>query len=147
VHYPGAAVDPDTGQLISDAEVAEVTVTAFASTHHPVTARLVVHRVRTGSSLGLTERRQTVSAYLDVWLTGKVKLRASTKTSYEQHIRDYLKPGLGHIALVDLRADDIAAMMAMIRTGTLQAPARRHSMHGITTATARRVDFPHYGRR
>lgn len=46
VHYPGAVPDPDTGQLISDAEVAEVTFTAFATTKHPVTARLVVRRVR-----------------------------------------------------------------------------------------------------
>jgi hypothetical protein len=46
VHYPGAVVDPDTGQLISDAEVAEVGFTAFASTGHPVTARLIVRRVR-----------------------------------------------------------------------------------------------------
>ena len=48
VHYPGAVVDPDTGQLISDAEVAEVRFTAFASTKHSVTARLVVRRVGTG---------------------------------------------------------------------------------------------------
>lgn len=46
VQYPGAVVDPDTGQLISDAEVAEVTFTAFTSTKHPVTARLIVRRVR-----------------------------------------------------------------------------------------------------
>lgn len=46
VHYPGAVIDPDTGQLISDAEVAEVTFTAFASTKHPVKARLIVRRVR-----------------------------------------------------------------------------------------------------
>jgi hypothetical protein len=46
VHYPGALVDPDTGELISDAEVAEVPFTAFTSTKHPVTARLVVRRVR-----------------------------------------------------------------------------------------------------
>jgi hypothetical protein len=46
VRYPGAVVDPDTGELISDAEVAEVAFTAFASTKHPVTARLVVRRVR-----------------------------------------------------------------------------------------------------
>lgn len=46
VHYPGAVIDPDTGDLISDAEVAEVEFTAFASTKHPVTARLVVRRVR-----------------------------------------------------------------------------------------------------
>jgi hypothetical protein len=46
VRYPGAVIDPDTGQLISDAEVAEVPFAAFASTRHPVTARLVVRRVR-----------------------------------------------------------------------------------------------------
>jgi hypothetical protein len=46
VHYPGAVRDPDTGELISDAEVAETTFTAFGSTKHPVTARLVVRRVR-----------------------------------------------------------------------------------------------------
>ena len=46
VHYPGAVQDPDTGQLISDAEVAEVAFTAFASTKHPVSARLIVRRVR-----------------------------------------------------------------------------------------------------
>jgi hypothetical protein len=46
VHYPGAVVDPDTSELISDAEVAETEFTAFASTKHPVTARLIVRRVR-----------------------------------------------------------------------------------------------------
>ena len=46
VHYPGAVLDPDTGELISDAEVAETTYTAFAGTKHEVTARLVVRRVR-----------------------------------------------------------------------------------------------------
>jgi len=46
VHYPGCVTDPDTGELISDAEVAEVQFTAFASTKRPVTARLIVRRVR-----------------------------------------------------------------------------------------------------
>lgn len=41
VHYPGAVVDPDTGELISDAPLAEV-----AFTNNPVTARLIVRRVR-----------------------------------------------------------------------------------------------------
>jgi hypothetical protein len=46
VRYPGAVTDPDTGELISDAEVAEVDYTAFAGTKHAVTARLIVRRVR-----------------------------------------------------------------------------------------------------
>ena len=51
VAYPGAVLDPDTGKLISDAEVAETTFTAFASTDRPVTARLVVRRVRDQTKL------------------------------------------------------------------------------------------------
>jgi len=46
VHYPGAVTDPDTGDLISDAEVAEVQYTAFAKTKYKITARLIVRRVR-----------------------------------------------------------------------------------------------------
>ena len=46
VNYPGAVRDPDTGEWISDAEVAEIAYTAFASTAHPVTARLIVRRVK-----------------------------------------------------------------------------------------------------
>ncbi|MEU0157244.1 IS1380 family transposase, partial [Micromonospora fulviviridis] len=45
VHYPGAVIDPDTGELISDAQVAEVRFTAFADTRHETTGWLVVRRV------------------------------------------------------------------------------------------------------
>jgi hypothetical protein len=46
VRYPGAVRDPDTGAWISDAEVAEIPYTAFASTRQRVTARLIVRRVK-----------------------------------------------------------------------------------------------------
>jgi hypothetical protein len=46
VRYPGAVRDPDTGAWISDAEVAETTYTAFTSKPKPVTARLIVRRVK-----------------------------------------------------------------------------------------------------
>ena len=46
VRYPGAVRDPDTGAWISDAEVAEIAYTAFASTPDAITARLVVRRVK-----------------------------------------------------------------------------------------------------
>lgn len=45
VRYPGAVLDPDTGGLISDAQVAEVEYTAFATTRYRITARLIVRRV------------------------------------------------------------------------------------------------------
>lgn len=46
VRYPNAVQDPDTGAWISDAEVAEVTYTAFAGTKDRITARLVIRRVK-----------------------------------------------------------------------------------------------------
>ncbi|MBV8994879.1 MAG: hypothetical protein JO287_14565 [Pseudonocardiales bacterium] len=46
MHYPGAVIDPNTGGLISGGQVAETTYTAFTSTKNPVTARLIVRRVR-----------------------------------------------------------------------------------------------------
>ena len=46
VHYPGAAEDPDTGQLISDAEVAETPYTLRLGNARMITARLVVRRVK-----------------------------------------------------------------------------------------------------
>jgi len=46
VSYPGAVRDPDTGAWISDAEVAEIPYTAFASTPDRITARLVVRRIK-----------------------------------------------------------------------------------------------------
>jgi hypothetical protein len=46
VHYPGAVEDPDTGALISDAEVAETRYTLQLRRGKKITARLVVRRVR-----------------------------------------------------------------------------------------------------
>jgi hypothetical protein len=45
VRYPGAVTDPDTGELISDAQVAEVGFTAFADSRYRITGRLVIRRV------------------------------------------------------------------------------------------------------
>jgi hypothetical protein len=46
VRYPGAVQDPDTGQWISDAEVAETNYTLLAGTGKAITARLIVRRVK-----------------------------------------------------------------------------------------------------
>jgi Transposase DDE domain group 1 len=46
VHYPGAVEDPDTGQLISDAQVAETPYTLRLGRHRTLTVRLVVRRVK-----------------------------------------------------------------------------------------------------
>ena len=48
IHYQNAFVDTETGQLISDAEVAEIDYTAFTSRpkHLQVSGRLIVRRVK-----------------------------------------------------------------------------------------------------
>jgi hypothetical protein len=48
IHYPEAFVDTDTGELVSDAEVAEVPYTAFTSRpkKHQAAGRLIVRRVK-----------------------------------------------------------------------------------------------------
>jgi hypothetical protein len=46
VHYPGAVTDPDTGALISDAEVAETPYTVRLGRGRTLTIRLVVRRVK-----------------------------------------------------------------------------------------------------
>lgn len=48
IRYPDAFVDPDTGEMVSDAEVAEIEYTAFTSRKksEQVTARLIVRRVK-----------------------------------------------------------------------------------------------------
>ncbi|MCL9758420.1 IS1380 family transposase [Frankia sp. AiPa1] len=46
IRYPRAIWDDDLGQWISDAQIAETTYTAFAHTPSPVTARLIVRRVK-----------------------------------------------------------------------------------------------------
>src|SRR5262245_56961578 len=46
VHYPGAVTDPDTGTLISDAEVAETRYSLRPGRHRTITARLVVRRAK-----------------------------------------------------------------------------------------------------
>jgi hypothetical protein len=46
VHYPGAVEDPDTGALISDAEVAETPYILRLGRGKQITARLVVRRVK-----------------------------------------------------------------------------------------------------
>lgn len=56
IRYPQAIWDDDEQRWISDAEVAEITYTAFASRRrHAVTARLIVRRVRRLAPAGQTE--------------------------------------------------------------------------------------------
>jgi integrase len=58
--------------------------------------------------------RMTVGEYLDQWIAGKARLRSNTRRSYQGHIDLYLKPGLGHIHLTQLREVHIERLYAVL---------------------------------
>jgi integrase len=70
------------------------------------------------------DRTLTVGQYLDSWIAGKVNLKASVRASYEEHVRLYFKPGIGHIRLIELTDQHIEDMYAaMRRLGTTLTPS------------------------
>ena len=56
----------------------------------------------------------TVREYLQRWLDGKGKLRASTRRSYAAHVDLYLSPGLGYLRLADLRDVHVERLYAVL---------------------------------
>lgn len=78
--------------------------------------------------------RLTVAQYLDQWLEGKGRLRASTRRSYQEHIDLYLRPGLGHLRLDDLCEVDIERLYrAMGELGTA-SPRPSHELDCLVAA-------------
>jgi hypothetical protein len=125
VQYPGAVLDPDTGQLISDAQVAETTFTAFASTKHPVTARLVVRRVRDQTKL---------AELFPVWryhpfFTNSTEPTAQADLTHRHHavietvFADLIDGPLAHLPSGRLASNHAWALCAMITHNLLRAAA------------------------
>ena len=124
VHYPGAVLDPDTGDLISDAEVAEVaTFTAFGSTRHPVTARLIVRRVRD---------RATTDELFPVWrhhpfLTNSTEPIPAADITHRRHaiietvFADLIDGPLAHLPSGRFAANSAWAICAAITHNLLRA--------------------------
>ncbi|MEU4574640.1 tyrosine-type recombinase/integrase [Nonomuraea sp. NPDC023979] len=71
----------------------------------------VRRKVRTRQDLN---RHITVAEWLTEFLGRKRAIEATTKRSYESHVRLYLKPYLGEIRLDRLRVSDIAGMFEAI---------------------------------
>jgi hypothetical protein len=123
VHYPGAVIDPDTGELISDAEVAEVEFTAFASTKQPVTARLIVRRVR--------DRAKTAELF-PVWrhhpfLTNSTEPTTQADISHRRHaiietvFADLIDGPIAHLPSGRFAANSAWAICAAITHNLLRA--------------------------
>src|SRR6478735_10925065 len=145
VKYPGAVPDPDTGELISDAEVAEVAeFTAFASTDEPVTARLIVRRVRDRARLG---------ELFPVWrlhpfLTNSLEPAAAADVTHRRHaiietvFSDLIAGPLAHLPSGRFAANGAWALCAAIThnllraAGTLASPA-----HAVARGATLRRDL------
>lgn len=123
VHYPGSVLDPDTGHLISDAEVAEIEYTAFASTKTPVTARLIVRRVRD---------RATTAELFDVWrhhpfFTNNTEPTAQADITHRQHaivetvFSDVIDGPLAHMPSAQFASNGAWAICAAIMHNLLRA--------------------------
>ena len=139
VAYPGAVLDPDTGQLISDAQVAESTFTAFASTKQPVTARLVVRRVRDQA------KQQEL---FPVWryhpfFTNSTEPTAAADLTHRQHavietvFADLIDGHLAHLPSGRFASNHAWALCAMITHNLLRAadtldPAKLAPARGAT---------------
>jgi hypothetical protein len=125
VRYPGAVLDPDTGRLISDAEVAEICFTAFASTGHPITARLIVRRVRDRAK---TEELFPVWRY-HPFFTDSTEPTAEADIIHRQHAvietthADLIDGPLAHQPSGYFAANNAWALCAVITHNLLRAAA------------------------
>jgi hypothetical protein len=123
VRYPDAVQDPDTGEWISDAEVAETTYTAFAGTKHEVTARLIVRRVKD---------KNHADALFPVWrhhafLTNTTLSTVDADVTHRQHaiiettFADLIDGPLAHLPSGCFNANAAWAIAAAITHNLLRA--------------------------
>jgi len=115
IHYPNAFVDEDTGELVSDAEVAEIDYTAFTSRpkRDQVAGRLIVRRVRRLNRPGDQAQGTLFDTYRyhAVFVTGTFELLQA-----ESHHR-------GHAIVEQVFADAGASALAHLPSGVFNANA------------------------
>ncbi|MGH9249467.1 MAG: IS1380 family transposase [Acidimicrobiales bacterium] len=148
VHYPGAVIDPDTGELISDAQVAEVPFTAFAATKNPVTARLIVRRIR--------DRAKT-EELVPVWrhhpfFTDSTEPTAAADITHRRHaiietvFADLIDGPLAHLPSGRFAANSAWAICAAITHNLLRAAgglaSDRHALARGATLRRQIVTVP-----
>jgi hypothetical protein len=115
IHYPQAFVDTETGELISDAEVAETTYTAFTSRPkaEQVTGRLIVRRVKRLSP----KTAPGQDGLFDVWRHHAVFVTSPFQMlQAESQHRD-------HAIIEQVIADAAASALAHLPSGAFNANA------------------------
>jgi hypothetical protein len=148
IHYPHAFVDDETGELVSDAEVAEISYTAFTS--HPrkkqVCGRLIVRRVkrRNPKTAPGQDGLFTVWRHHAVFLTSNFEmLQAESQhrahAIIEQVIADAAASALAHLPSGSFPANAAwAVLWAIAHNLTRAAGTLASAFHArATTATIR----------
>jgi hypothetical protein len=131
IHYPNAFVDPDTGELVSDAEVAEMPYVAFSSrpTKLQAPGRLIVRRVKRLSPTTNGGQGEPFDVYRHhaVFTTS-----AHTMLQAETEHR-------GHAVIEQVIADAKASALAHLPSASFQANAAWATLwaiaHNLTRAT------------
>lgn len=115
IHYPHAFVDDQTGELVSDAEVAETPYTAFTSRPRTqqATGRLIVRRVKRLNP----NTAPSQDGLFDVWRYHAVFVTSDFQTlQAESHHR-------GHAIIEQLIADAAGSALAHLPSGSFPANA------------------------
>jgi hypothetical protein len=115
IEYPQAVLDPDTGELVSCAEVAETQYLAFTSHRRPIAGRLIVRRVPERNSGKLAAAAQ--KGLFEVWRYHAIFTTnpAPLVTAESQH--------RGHAIIEQVIADLKAGPVAHLPSGRFQANA------------------------
>ena len=131
IHYPNAFVDTETGQLVSDAEVAEIDYTAFTSRpqNQQVPGRLIVRRVKRLAPKNTPGQE----GLFDVWRHHAVFVTSRFEMlQAEAHHRD-------HAIIEQVIADAASSALAHLPSGVFTANAAWALLwaiaHNLTRAT------------
>ncbi|MEU4290833.1 IS1380 family transposase [Kribbella sp. NPDC026596] len=153
IHYPNAFVDPDTGDLVSDAEVAEMPYVAFSSRPKKLQApgRLIVRRVkRLNPTNGQGELFDVYRHHAVFTTSAHTMLQAETEhrghAVIEQVIADAKASALAHLPSASFQANAAWATLWAIAhnltraTGALASPF--HTRATTTTIRAHLINIP-----
>lgn len=90
---------------------------ASGKTKQEVAAKLRDLKRKSEAGLDLGTRRQTMNQFLAHWMTDVVKVKSEPKTieSYEDTIRLYIAPHIGHIQLINLTTHHCQMMYDALR--------------------------------
>lgn len=142
VQYPGAFTDPDTGELVSDAQVAEVTHTASEGTAQAVTARLIVRRVR-DRNYGPEDEMFPVWRY-HPFFTNNPEPAADADITHRRHaiietlFADLIDGPVAHLPSGSFTANSAWAVLAAITHNLLRAAGALADKATARGATLRR---------